>query len=239
MDLSILVPAYNEESTIQAILGDLIECFESSPEVRFEIIVVDDGSTDRTAELVGSVDHPSIQLVQLSTNGGKGAAVQQAIRRSSGRLLLVQDADTEYFPTDIPRMLDAIGERQFVAVYGSRTLGARRYESGLRRYMGIWRRQGLPQRLANYLLSALIRLRLGSRISDPLTGYKLYPRFVFDEWRPQTKGFETDHEITVRLIRQRFSIVEVPIHYNPRTKAEGKKIRARDFLRAVRVLSRF
>lgn len=238
MLLSVVVPAFNEEKTIGPLLDELIEVLDHGLESDYEIVVVDDGSVDATAALAEAVGHPALAVTRLPQNLGKGAAVQHGISSSSGKYVLVQDADVEYSPRDIPVLLADLAHDHPMAVYGSRVLGARALSNGLRARAGLWPRQGIPQRGANVVLQALLRVRFGVVITDPLTGYKLYPRDVFSDWSPTSKGFETDHEITLHLLTRRIPILEVPVRYSPRSRSEGKKIRATDFLRALRVVLR-
>lgn len=237
IDLSVVIPAFNEERTITELLNRVTAVLDGEPGLSSEVILVDDGSTDRTAELGETFNHLSVSVVRQEHNSGKGAAVQRGIRESTGRYVLVQDADVEYFPEDIPAMLATLDDTTQRAVYGSRVLGAHVHVRGWRGRCGLWPGQGMPQRVANLLLRALFRRLHGLSISDPLTGYKLYPSTLFDHWTPTSTGFETDHEITCRLIKLSIPIVEVPVRYSPRTRAEGKKIKARDLLIAVRTIS--
>lgn len=238
MYLSVIVPAFNEERTIGPLLERLVTVLDAQPTLSYEVIVVDDGSSDDTVASVKRLSHPSISVVRMSINSGKGAAVQRGIREASGRYVLVQDADLEYFPEDIPLLLPSTMQDETRSVYGSRVKGAHDHVPSWRGKLGLWPGQGIPQRLANSVLAAVVKRRHGVKISDPLTGYKLYPRGLFSSWTPATTGFETDHEITLRLIELGIEIEEVPVRYVPRSKAEGKKIRAIDFVRALRVFTR-
>jgi len=238
MYLSVVVPAFNEARTIGSLLERLVTVLDIQPTLAYEVIVVDDGSSDDTVASVERLSHPSISVVCMSVNSGKGAAVQRGIREASGTYVLVQDADLEYFPEDIPLLLSSTKHDEPLAVYGSRVLGAHDHVPSWRGKLGLWPGQGIPQRLANSVLTAVVKRRHGVKVSDPLTGYKLYPRGLFSSWTPTTTGFETDHEITIRLIGLGIEIVEVPVRYVPRSRSEGKKIRAIDFVRALRVLTR-
>jgi glycosyltransferase involved in cell wall biosynthesis len=235
MKVSIVVPAYNEEAGLPDLL-DRLDRLDLSP-IGFdkEVIVVDDGSTDRTAEIVRR--HP-VTLIQQA-NQGKGAAVQAGVQRASGDYVFVQDADLEYAPEDIPALALATEHRLDVVVYGSRPRGVIA-EHGLRLpFVGRHPRQGLAPWGMNCLLSALILALYRRGVSDPLTGSKLYPTLLLRRVKVETRGFETDHELTAKLIHLGAEIRSVPISYQPRSVAEGKKIRAIDGWIAVRTLVRY
>jgi len=240
MRLSVVVPMYNEEKFIHSLLTSLLhalECLEGD----FEIIVVDDGSMDKSIEQVESLKSPNLKLHPLSKNIGKGGAVREGIGLARGSWILIQDADLEYDPRDIESMLIAtedIGNKN-VAVYGSRILGAKTHLSGLRKALKIWPGQGIPQRFFNFVLSLFHLILTRIWITDLLTGYKLYPSSLFDGWTTVTSGFETDHEITMKIHRSGLRILEVPVHYRPRSKEMGKKIRNVDAFFALATIWRF
>jgi len=236
IDLTVVVPAFNEERTIEDLLRRVVAVLDEHSELVSEVIVVDDGSSDRTAQIAAAFGHPLVSLLRQDRNLGKGAAVQRGIAAARGRHIVIQDADVEYFPADIPRMIECVTSVDGCAVYGSRVLGAKEFLAGPRGRLGIWPGQGIPQWVANSVLALLFRRFFDIRVSDPLTGYKLYPATLFSDWAPTSTRFETDHEITIRLVDQSIPIVEVPIRYAPRSRAEGKKIGARDFVRAVRMI---
>lgn len=232
--VSIVVPAFNEERTI----GLLLERIRAVPTERLgfekEVVVVDDGSSDRTFEIASAC--AGVRCLRQA-NQGKGRAVQRGVREATGDFVLVQDADLEYEPMDYLPMLEALGGSDDAAVYGSRTLGVlRRRGWGL--LPGRHERQGLGPWLAGALLTLWTFLLYGRWITDTLTAYKLYPAAALRRFTIRTHGFETDHEITAKLIRSGIPIREVPVGYEPRTAAEGKKIRARDGLIAVWTLLR-
>jgi len=177
-----------------------------------------------------------VRLVQQK-NQGKGRAVQRGIQEATGDYILVQDADLEYDPADYIPMLAKLANLGG-AVYGSLTLGQLR-ENGWTLTPGRHPRQLFGPWVANLLLTLWTFLLYGRWITDTLTGYKIYPREFFSRVEIVTRGFETDHEITAKLIRLGIRIHEVPISFSPRSEEEGKKIRARDGLIAVWTLLRF
>ena len=240
MKLTIVVPMYNEERFIRKMLDALIVALQDH-EWEIEILVVDDGSTDLSCMEVRSIQSSRIRLLEMPTNSGKGAAVRFGISHASGDLVIVQDADLEYDPRDIPKMLKIYEkyDYQTCAVYGSRILGAKTYLSGWRSRIGLWHGQGLPQRGFNLSLSLFYLLLTRKWISDLLTGYKIYPRWVFNDWQSSTSGFETDHEITMRLEHIGIRIYEIPVSYLPRSKEMGKKSKSSDAIKAVSTLWKY
>jgi len=236
--LSIVIPAYNEE----AFLGTLIERILAVPVENHgftkDLIIVNDGSRDKTAEVAQSFADRYAEVRCFSQhNQGKGKAVRRGIQEASGDYVLIQDADLEYDPQDYIALLEGL-ERADV-VYGSRTLGQRREQTGFTLFPGRHPQQGFGPWLAGVLLTLWTALIFGRWITDTLTAYKLYPAQTVKNMRLRTTGFETDHEITAKLIRQGLRILEVPIRYYPRSREEGKKIKPSDGLIAVWTLLRF
>ena len=234
--VSIIVPAYNEEAFIGALLEKLLRVDTQAVGFNKEIVVVNDGSTDRTAEIIRGI--PGVHLVNQE-NCGKGAAVQRGVREATGDFVLVQDADLEYEPKDIPAMLSALGGSGDVAVYGSRILGAKAKQHRLTLFPGLALGQQFGPWLINRMLTILTFILYGRWITDPLTGYKIYPIGFLRRVQIKTTGFETDHELSAKLIRAGYTIREVPAEYHPRSVAEGKKIGATDGLIALWTLVRF
>jgi len=232
--LSIVIPAYNEA----AFLGRLLETILGVPTEALgfvkEIIVVNDGSKDNTEAVARSF--AGVNVYSQVPNQGKGRAVQRGIREASGDLILIQDADLEYDPNDYVALLAALSGGD--SVYGSRTLG-QFARQGWSLLPGKHPSQGFGPWLAGVLLSFWTALLYQRWITDTLTGYKLYPAAAVKGLQLKTSGFETDHEITAKLLRQGLRIVEVPVAYHPRSQQEGKKIRAKDGLVAVWTLLRF
>ena len=235
--LSIVIPAYNEG----AFIGTLLEKIAAVPTERLgftkEIIVVDDGSKDNTAEIARS--HAGVLCFTQVPNQGKGKAVQRGIREATGDYILIQDADLEYEPGDYLVMLAALNDKKADVVYGSRTLGQWVKCSGWTLFPGKHANQGKGPWLAGVLLTLWTALMYGRWITDTLTAYKLYPGPAVKAMQLRTSGFETDHEITAKLVRLGKKIVEVPIAYYPRSVEEGKKIKPSDGLIAVWTLLRF
>ena len=235
--ISIIIPAYNEEKFI----GQLLEKIESVPTEKLgyekEVIVVDDGSADRTSEVARQF--PGVQVIRQEANQGKGAAVRAGVKNSRGDFILIQDADLEYDPEDWIPMLEALNNEDNVSIYGSRVLQSLRNKGWLRLFPGRTNNQSLGPWLAGVFLTSVTLVLYQRWITDTLTAYKLYPANILKNFTIRTSGFETDHEITSKLIRAGVKIREVPVSYQPRSVEEGKKIRPRDGFIAVCTLLRF
>lgn len=235
--VSIVIPAYNEAAFIGDLLRAIAQVDTHALGFEKEVLVVNDGSTDATASIARSFEAAGVKCFDQVPNQGKGRAVQRGIRESTGDYILIQDADLEYDPADYLPILAALATGAD-AVYGSRLKGQIR-ASGWSLAPGKNPAQGLGPWFAGVVLSLWTLLLYGRWISDTLTAYKLYPAKVLKEMKLETSGFETDHEITARLIRAGLRIVEVPISYRPRSLAEGKKIKPRDGVIAVWTLLKF
>jgi dolichol-phosphate mannosyltransferase len=237
IELSIIVPAFNEEKFLPQLLKRLIGLEFSEP-LSYEIIVIDDASTDRTSEIFSNTSDSRVIYHRLERNSGKGAAVKEGIRLARGRLLVIQDADLEYYPNDIPALVQNALDNPGAIVYGSRVLGAKRLR-GIHGFIRLWPKQSLSSYVFNFLLSFWIFCVKRKWITDSLTGYKIYPEEIFENWTPITNGFEMDHEITLQILNHGRKILENPISYAPRSKLEGKKIRPIDGLIAIKTVWKF
>jgi SAM-dependent methyltransferase len=223
--LSIVVPVFNEAATVEQVLDSLLS-FE--PRMGKEIIVVDDGSTDATFEILSRcAKGDRIRVLRMPTNRGKGAAVAVGIGASHGDYVIIQDADMEYDPADVPQLLNVMAETGALAVYGSR-------------FTGRYRRTGafLPT-IANRFLTFACNLVNNLNLSDVMTGYKLFDGNLIRSLTLKSVGFDFEAEVTCRLARKGVPIIEAPITYRARTYLEGKKIRARDGWRTLVALTRY
>jgi dolichol-phosphate mannosyltransferase len=237
--LSIIIPAYNEEKYITKLLYQIQSIDTEIVGFIKEIIVVDDGSTDQTRGLAdkAAIGQPRITVIHQD-NQGKGNAVQRGVQEAKGDYVLVQDSDLEYDPNDyIPMLKCLINSR--TSVYGSRTLGQIKFYNKKLPFLGRHPNQNFGAWLAGVFLTIGVFILYGRWITDTLTAYKIYPIDVIREMDIETHGFETDHEITAKLINNGIQIVEVPIKYCPRSFEEGKKIKMRDGFVAMWTFVRF
>jgi dolichol-phosphate mannosyltransferase len=224
--LSIVVPAYNEERFIGTLLQQILAVDLARLGFDKQIIVVDDCSKDRTAEIAAGV--AGVTLQRMAANGGKGKAVRAGIALATGEYLIIQDADLEYDPNDYVPMLQALLAGRGDVVYGSRYMGRGRHAN-----------QSLAAYLGGRSLSLAALLFARTYLTDTVTALKLFRTVDIKSLELETDGFELDHEITARLLARGRRIVEVPIRYAPRTREEGKKIGARDWFIGVRTFFRY
>jgi dolichol-phosphate mannosyltransferase len=218
MKLSVLVPVYNEEAGV----AEVIRRVAAIP-VDKEIIVVDDCSTDGTPEILAELQREvvGLRVIRHPTNRGKGAAVRTAMDAATGDCLIIQDADLEYDPNDIPRLLQPILEGRAKVVYGVRSFAG----------------QKLHVRLGNRFLTWLTNLLYGTRIHDMETCYKLMRAEVARGLNIECQRFDLEPEITAKIARRGYTIHELPISYEPRQ--EKKLSPWRDGLPALRALFRY
>lgn len=224
MKLSVVIPCYNEQRTIRA----LVDAVRRSPYAPKEIIVVDDGSHDGTRAILETEIAPLVQQIHYhAVNRGKGAALRTGIRAATGDIVIIQDADLEYDPDDYPRLLQPLLTDRADVVFGSRFAGARPPRM-LRR-----------QWIANQLLTQLSNLFTGLRLTDMETCYKVFRREIIQGIRIEEERFGFEPEVTAKVARTGCRIAEVAISYRGRSYAEGKKIGWKDGLRALWCIAKY
>ncbi len=227
--LSVVVPVYNERRLVGELLRRLLAL--SIPGIsKLEILVVDDGSTDGSAEIVTALaaGHPGrLRLLRQPENRGKGAALRAGVAQSTGDLIVFQDADLEYDPRELVKLVRPFRERGADVVYGSRFSGGRRGASPL------------PQALGNRLLTWASNLATGLDLSDVETCYKMFRAPLLKSIPIRSDDFGVEVELTAKVAKLRSRIFEVPIGYRPRTYREGKKITWRDGVKALSTILRF
>lgn len=206
--LSVVVPVLNEAATLSQLLERIRQ--EETPK---EIIIVDDGSTDESPTLAErfAEQTPGVRVLRHPRPQGKGSALRTGFAACRGRYVVVQDADLEYDPADFPGLLQLVESGRADIAYGSRE--------------EMWRRMGRLQRFANWSLTWACNLLYGSRLADIMTCYKLVPRELLQQIKLDAPHFEVECELTAKFLRHGWRIGEVPIHYAPRSRAQGKKIR--------------
>jgi len=223
MHLSVIIPIYNEEKTVRTI----IERVQATGQAH-ELILVDDFSSDGTRNILSSMKNmPGVRIEFHDKNRGKGAAIRTGLSVAAGDVILIQDADLEYDPRDYPALLKPIQENIADVVYGSRFLG------GPRRVTMYW------HMLANKLLTLATNILYDTILSDMETGYKVFKRQVLDGITIHANRFDFEPEFTAKLLKKHVRIFEVPIAFNPRDYAEGKKIKLKDAFSAVWTLIKY
>jgi len=220
--VSVVMPAYDEAATIDVVLQRVLDL-----DLRLEVLVVDDGSSDDTAAIVERVD--GVQLIRHERNRGKGAAVRTGIQASTGEIVVIQDADLEYDPRDLPRLLGPLIEGVADVVYGTRLRGGEPQRAHL-----FWHYAG------NRFLSLVTNVLYNTTISDMEVGYKAFRGDLIRSIDLVSDDFGFEPEVTAKLLRRRdIRLYEIPISYYGRTYDEGKKITWRDGIKALAVLIRF
>ncbi len=230
MILSIIIPVYNEEKSIKEIIAK-VKKVKLPQNISKEIIVVDDCSQDDSYRVLQKIT--DIKLICHDKNSGKGAAIRSGIKKSSGEIIIIQDADLEYNPNDYSRLIEPILLDKTKVVYGTRLknypikLFGKRHTPFLTHYLG------------NMLLSFITRLLYGGKITDMETCYKVFKREVIRDIRIESNRFEFEPEITAKILKAGYKVYEVPIKVNPRGYDEGKKITWKDGFLAVWILIKY
>jgi glycosyltransferase involved in cell wall biosynthesis len=222
MEVSIIIPVYNEKQTIQQI----IERVQQAPYPK-EIIVVDDCSTDGTREILQQSQWPeNVQIFYHEKNLGKGAGIRTAMQHVTKDMIVIQDADLEYDPKDLEVVLKPIADGKADVVYGSRFLG-------VHRAFLFW------HYLGNKLLTLIANVLYNNMLTDMNTGYKAFRTPILKSIALRSNRFDFDPEITAKVLKRKYRIYEVPIYYTGRDFSEGKKITWRDAFPAIWALIKF
>lgn len=224
MKLSIIVPVYNERNTIQEVLRRVRAV--DLGEIAREIIVVDDGSTDGTPDILKLEEDSTTRVLSHESNQGKGAAIRTALPYVTGDYVIIQDGDLEYDPDDYRVMLAPILKKKGEVIYGSRFTGEHRD-------MLFW------HMLGNKFLSLVTNVLYNTTLSDMETCYKLFSRESLEGIRIRSNRFDFEPEITAKILKKKIRIYEVPISYAGREYHEGKKITWRDGVFALWALIKY
>jgi glycosyltransferase involved in cell wall biosynthesis len=220
--LSVVMPVFNERTTIEEIIPRVL-----AVPVRIELIVVDDGSTDGTRDLLTALQKQhNFKLIFQPANGGKGAALRRGFQDVTGDLVVIQDADLEYSPEELPDLIELICKGRADVVYGSRFLGRHRVFL-FTHYLG------------NRLLTSITNLLYNTMLTDMETCYKVMRTEVLRSFSLESNGFGIEPELTAKIFKRRYRVYEIPISYDGRGYEEGKKITWRDGVVALWVLVKF
>jgi glycosyltransferase involved in cell wall biosynthesis len=220
MKLSILMPVYNEEARI----GDAVkQALEVDYPVETELVVVDDGSRDNTAEILAGIRDERLHVFAHPRNQGKGAAIQTAVDSATGDYMVILDADLEYDPLDIPKLLEPVLDGRATVVYGNRTFGSHSSFS-------FWYVMG------NKAVTTAANMLYNCYLGDLETCFKLMPVSLYRSLHVKSRGFGMEAEVTGKLLRRDLRPYEVPISYRARSRADGKKITWRDGVEAIWIM---
>lgn len=222
--LSIIIPVYNEKGTIREIIKKIEQVHFPIPK---EIIIVDDGSTDGTREILESV-RDQYKIVLHEKNKGKGAAIRTGIKKVTGSYVVIQDADLEYDPADLAKMLKKMIADDLEVLYGSRQLSRKKNEKA-----------GWTYYLGGQFLTVLTNVLYGQAITDEPTCYKMFKTDLLKKLPLTCERFEFCPEVTALVAREGIKIPEIGISYHPRSKEEGKKIKWHDGWEAIATLIKY
>jgi glycosyltransferase involved in cell wall biosynthesis len=222
--ISIVVPVYNEARTVASVIERLITIDLPAPR---EILVVNDGSTDGTREVLDQVtQRPELRIIHAEKNGGKGSAIRIGFAKASGTIVAIQDADLELDPAQLADLVAPILDGRTRVVYGSRFLAGRPDAPWL-------------SIAANQVLTGVTNVLFGGRLTDMETCYKVMASDIAKSLNLESNRFDIEPEITAKLLRSGHSILELPIRFEPRSRAQGKKIGWKDGVRAIQVLLKY
>lgn len=225
--LSIIIPVYNEEKTILEVINRVKKV--KLKNIKKEIIIVDDFSTDNTKKILTKLKEGSLKIFFHNENQGKGAAIRTGLKYASGDIILIQDADLEYNPEEYGNLLKPIMENKTKVVYGSRIAAIKNNLKNMYKmhYLG------------NIILTGMTNILYASRITDMETGYKVFKREVIKNIKLKAKRFDFEPEITAKILKRKYKIKEVQISFAGRKFKEGKKITWRDGITALFYLIKY
>jgi len=223
--LTVIICCYNERDSIERVIAQT-QAVDLGPNWDREIIVVDNASTDGTQAILRQIDDPEIQVIFQPQNMGKGMSIRTGIAAMSGDYMIIQDADTEYDPADQPKFCRLVEETRAAAVFGSRVLGGQVKYEYTHAYLGV------------RFLTWLTNLLFGGRLTDVATATKMVRRDVAQGLNLTCTGFDLDFELPNKILLAGHNILEIPISYDPRTYAEGKKIKSSDGVKAMLIMLR-
>lgn len=221
MKLSVIMPVYNEDRTLQEVINKI-----KAVDIEKEIIIVDDGSDDKTKQLLQNVNGPSIKILTHPYNKGKGAAIKTALKSATGDTVVIQDADLEYDPQDYLKLLKPIEAGDAQIVYGSRFLSKEKVTTPF-------------HYLVNQFLTSLTNWLYGSSLTDMETCYKMFKAEIIKGLDLKSDGFEIEPELTIKALKMGCKIVEVPVSYKSRSYHEGKKIGWLDGIKTLCTILRY
>ena len=225
--LSILIPCFNEKPTIILIIDEVRKSLKKNNFLNYEIVVIDDFSSDGTTQILKNIESDKdIAIFYHMQNQGKGSAIQTALKNITGDVVIVQDADLEYDPSDYNKLLLPFFETNADIVYGSRFIGGGKYV----RIHFFW------HYLANKILTFICNIFINLNLTDMETGYKVFKSSALKSITLIEKSFSFEPEVTIKLAKKKFKFFEVPISYNGRSYEEGKKIGLKDAFIALKAI---
>ena len=221
--LSIIIPVYNEENTVKQVI-EKTKNLELPKSIKKEIIVVDDGSIDKSFDILRKID--GVKILRYRKNKGKGAAVRTALKHLTGDYFIIQDADIELDPKEILKIIKPVLEKKAIVVYGSRRLN----QKAENRTPLFW--------LGGQFITFMTNFLYGTKLTDEPCGYKLFKTEIVKNFKIEENRFGWEPEITAKISKKGVKIYEVAINFKSRSTKQGKKLKRRDGLRAAWVLLR-
>lgn len=221
--ISVIIPVFNEKKTIKEIIRRVQKL-----KIKKEIIIVDDFSTDGTREIIKKLKSKNTKMIFLNRNHGKGYAIREGLKYTKGKIIIIQDADLEYNPKDYYKLIAPLISKKSKIVYGTRFPKGRKIKGISPIFL-----------LGNKILTFTANLLYSTNITDEATCYKVFDFRLIKSLNLKSKRFEFCPEVTAKLRKKGYKILEVPISYNPRAKKEGKKIKWKDGFNAIYTLIKY